>query len=207
MKTDMNFDLVGLGTKSDRALAAELGVPFDKVYMARRKRGIPSFQEQDNLKWDTLPLGKISDMGLAIQEGCTRETVRLQRKKRNIPKFDKTRRQKLDIDWEKQPLGKVSDSALAVKLGCTTKTVGEHRRKLGILPVVEHTQPKAYIKQSFCCPKCGGKKYIPHDDLLECHSCKSICKIEFSLQFKMSDVELLESLDRTIKEYQDIQTR
>jgi hypothetical protein len=87
-----DWDAVGLGTMSDRALAAELGVCCQNVQKQRTRRGIPAFGGNDGktaprgVDWDAQPLGVLPDWRLAKRLGVSAASVQEQRAKRGIPR-------------------------------------------------------------------------------------------------------------------------
>ena len=69
----MDWSGIPLGSKSDGALAKDLGMSWASVARARRKLGIPAFVGASGIRlginWDSQPLGKVSDMSLGTQLG------------------------------------------------------------------------------------------------------------------------------------------
>jgi hypothetical protein len=92
----IDWDKQPLGQMSDQDLAKRLGVFFTAVHKQRRKRGIPSFAEQNDLpqtwviSWGASPLGQMADAALAKQLGVGAGTVRKHRIRLGIPAFDPT---------------------------------------------------------------------------------------------------------------------
>lgn len=131
---------VGLGEKTDAAIALELGMSVQTVRKIRNEKGIkPAPQaSRTGIDWDAVDLAGASDAALAKKLGVHVDTVRENRKKRDIPPCP-GRGVKVDVDWDAQPLGKMPDYKLAAQLGVSASTVCVARIKRKIAPFEDQT--------------------------------------------------------------------
>lgn len=133
----IDWVVIGLGTRPDREIGRDLGVCYKTVAYQRVLRGIPAFGTRgqkivtEKIDWDSVGLGTISDNGMAKKLGVSRLTVMTARCSRSIPQFKPS---SAGIDWTKVPLGEHSDQALADILGVSRATVASHRKDMGIIP-------------------------------------------------------------------------
>lgn len=82
----INWDLVALGSKSDKDIAAKLHVSDPAVRIQRVKRSIPAFPKR---QWDTSLLGKIPDPLIAKITGLHESTIGEARRSLGINRSDR----------------------------------------------------------------------------------------------------------------------
>ena len=124
----------GLGTKSDRKVASEMGLHHDMVRKQRMLMGIPPFgKHRHPIRWEDTLIGKVLDRELAAQLGVPRGTVIEARIRLGIPPFDTSRSPK-GIDWDKVELGTRPDREVASEMGVATPIVCNARNRRGIAP-------------------------------------------------------------------------
>lgn len=86
----VNWDVVDLGQRLDRVIAAEYVVGTTAVANARIRRGIASYGPSPKrvaVDWDGLDLGRRPDSAIALEVGVPRERVGGERRKRGIRAF------------------------------------------------------------------------------------------------------------------------
>jgi transcriptional regulator with XRE-family HTH domain len=154
-RSEIDWDTVGLGTKPDGILAAELKISIREVFRMRKVRGIPAFQRTSKktftqrtppytaaqlreelgappvtngkVDWTKVPLGCTSDGEVAAWLEMKTDTVKSARRSRSIPSW-------VPINWTKVPLGEVPDTVIAGWLGTSTTAVANRRRNAKIPP-------------------------------------------------------------------------
>lgn len=90
-----SWDDVGLGTKSDRKIAAEVGMHHATVAYHRKRLGVASFgRSKRKIDWSKIPLGEHTDVHVAKLVGIPKGTVVQARLRLKISAFDQTRTQK-----------------------------------------------------------------------------------------------------------------
>lgn len=145
---------VGLGKKSDCALAEELGMSIGAVQRARVARKIPVYKgpkranrktppaytaaqlfeelgeppiEDSRVGWLKVPLGCTTDKAIAGWLGVSRERVSgIRRRYRTAPY--------VRVKWDLLPLGEVPDTVIATWVSVTTACVATTRKSRGIAP-------------------------------------------------------------------------
>lgn len=127
-----SWDNVGLGTKSDRKIAAEVGVHPSKVRKERECRGILSILQRPDIDWDDVGLGINSDRKIAADVGVHHGKVRKERRCRGILSI----RQLPDIDWDSLPYGQVSDAVIARKVEISREVIRRERVKRKIPSII-----------------------------------------------------------------------
>lgn len=88
--SQIDWNSVGLGKRSDRAIGKELGVHHSIVLWYREKLGIPAY-EKTKIDWDQSPLGEMPDCVLARKLKVSRSFVRDKRKEYGIPSYRSTK--------------------------------------------------------------------------------------------------------------------
>ena len=73
MVDKINWEKVGLGTRTDKKIAKDLGVSEAIVYNKRKKLKILSLRKQikQKIDWDKIPLGKKSDNKISKEFGIS----------------------------------------------------------------------------------------------------------------------------------------
>jgi len=129
-----------LGTKTDRKIAVDLGLPRRRVGQRRRELGILPIRY---LKWtpemDAL-LGTMVDQDVADELGIERSTAFYRREELGIASFG---RQGAEIKWAPEMetlLGTKKDLDIAEELGLCQKAVWWRRQELGIPSLKEQNR-------------------------------------------------------------------
>jgi hypothetical protein len=89
-KLDIDWDNVGLGERSDKSIAEEVGCNAGTVTYQRRKRSIPTFRAGSKFDWENIPLGKLPDRTIAQVYGMHWISVHRERTYRKIPACPET---------------------------------------------------------------------------------------------------------------------
>lgn len=123
-----------LGTDTDEAVAAKMGLSFSTVIKRRKLAGIPAFKTGYGWTPKTIALlGTMTDAAIAIATGKTKASVHQKRTKLGIPAF---REQKVWSEDEIKLLGTDADKAIAVQVGRTEASVRMARVERGIKPKI-----------------------------------------------------------------------
>lgn len=134
-----------LGTDTDRAVAAELGITAACVARKRQILAIPPFSGRTGSNprayaWapeDLARLGRMSDRALARELGLSTSTVCTKRQILGIPPW---RPRPPAVVWTpamRRLLGRVSDLEIARRYSISSSTVVVERRRLGVPPVMD----------------------------------------------------------------------
>jgi len=129
---------VGLGTRPDKEIAAELGFSANRVTGRRIALEIPSFYRQKGIgrkayliDWRTVLLGSKPDQEIAHELGVSSSCVGRNRLRLGIPSY---RRTTFCTDWSRIPLGQVPDWMIAEQLGKSVDAINAARSSRGIEP-------------------------------------------------------------------------
>lgn len=128
-----------LGTASDRAVAAALGINHSSVFLKRRSLGISPYREPispggPRFEWTDRAirlLGKGSDRKIARKLGISPSAVFHKRRVLGIPGYRPPPKR---LRWTQEMLallGRVPDRVVARRFGTTKDTVGWKREELG----------------------------------------------------------------------------
>lgn len=134
---------IGLGSRRDVDIAAEMGVSRERVRQWRKQRGIPPFPERhrrdcrkaDKIDWTKLPLGAVPDREIARQTSLCVASIIGVRRRLGIPGYA-GHREKMGIkgiSWDELPLGKIPDAQIA-KMAGTSHVAVLHARKKRKIP-------------------------------------------------------------------------